>query len=94
MELLNIGDRVEAVCDHIALSKSLLAGDQGVVCEITSDRTVGVRWDAEVVRGHDCDGHCDKGHGWRVNKKDLRRVEPEGDIDIPNSSFMEILQNV
>lgn len=89
-----IGDRVEAKCDHIALNKTLLAGDQGVVCEIRSERVVGVRWDSEITRGHDCNGKCDHGHGWRVYQKDLRHVEPEEDIDISVSAFMEILQNV
>lgn len=90
----DIGDRVEAVCDYPSLNKSIHAGDQGIVCEVSGHSTVGVNWDLRITNGHSCDGKCEPGHGWRVFASQLRRAEPEEDIDIPSSAFMEIIQNV
>ena len=41
---------------------------------------VGVRFDTEIIGGHDLNGACEDGYGWFVEPKDLRKIEDE---DIP-----------
>lgn len=63
-----IGDRVMSLVDAPASSESIMAGDVGTICDINvwGDGWVGVCWDNPVEGGHDCDGHCEQDHGWRV----------------------------
>lgn len=65
-ERFNIGDRVIAIVDSPADNASIHAGDAGTVCTQEYDGWVGVSWDNPVDAGHDCDGECEYGYGWRV----------------------------
>ena len=56
-----IGDRV----------RNVRTGECGVVCTPTYREWVGVRWDGASQERHDCDGHCDMFHGWKVMVDDI-----------------------
>lgn len=75
--MLKVGDRVEAIVDHIESNDVLLKGDTGTVCILhggDGSYRVGIEWD-RACRGHDCGGHCDHGYGWNVNKRDIRLID-------------------
>jgi len=80
------GDRVYALWDNPSGNKTIQAGYTGTVVftypygDDPDDDDIGVRWDEEIVDGHDCDGDCDAGHGWYVSARALEFVpEPEHD---------------
>jgi hypothetical protein len=75
--MLKVGDRVEAIVDHIESNDVLLKGDTGTVCILhggDGSHGVGVEWD-RACRGHDCGGYFDHGYGWNVNKRDIRLID-------------------
>lgn len=80
MNKFNIGDRVVAAVDCPADNFDICAGDAGTVCMIDTDGWldgwIGVCWDNPVDGGHDCDGNCEFGHGWKVPEATLD-FEPE-----------------
>lgn len=78
------GDRVYALYDNPSGSKSIQAGYTGTVVVVYpynpdhDEDDVGVRWDDEIIEGHDVDGSADNGHGWYVHAKALEFIpEPE-----------------
>jgi len=79
MGMFEIGGRVVCVVDHPDGNEDLIVGCTGTVCEIRSN-VVGVRWDNEIWRGHNCGSKCDNGHGWRVK---FFEIEPEEDYNEP-----------
>ena len=40
----------------------------------------GIRWDDEIINGHECAGTCEKGHGWYVGLMYLDIIQ-EDDAD-------------
>lgn len=58
------GDRVVA----IEYFDDIKIGDQGTFVHEDEGNwpELGVRWDKNLMDGHDCAGHCEYGHGWYV----------------------------
>lgn len=89
----NIGDRVIMIRDYYddhhpfadaKTSDGTFSGDTGTVCEILSERTIGVRWDRRIKGGHSCGGHCANGYGWRVGEHMVELIDgPCRDYDPP-----------
>lgn len=77
VQKFRVGDRVEAVEDHIQFNERILKGYVGTICNFRG-RSIGVVWD-KGIGGHDCDGNCKKGHGWYV---DPECIKPHKDDDI------------
>jgi len=79
------GDRVYALWDNPSGNRSIQAGCTGTVVDVypyegDPEDHIGVRWDEEIMEGHNCDGTCDKGHGWYVLAKAIEFItEPEHD---------------
>ena len=72
------GDRVYALYDNPSGNKSIQAGYTGTVVDIYPDE-IGVRWDEEIMEGHNCNGYCETGHGWYVREKAIEFFIPEND---------------
>lgn len=94
-----VGDRVEAILDHIEGNETLLRGDTGTVVRVWEDgNTVGVCWDFPVKGGHECGGYCERGYGWNVHTKDLKKSSQEmlvsGDIEVEESELILLLGGV
>lgn len=92
---LKVGDRVEAIVDHIERNSVLLKGDTGTVCKLYGSGGsygVGIEWD-RPCGGHGCDGHCEYGYGWNVNKKDIRLIQSveTHDVKVDNSDLFTML---
>lgn len=76
----HLGDRVKFVAltdpdDGVAY------GQEGVICSLDNDYdyyNVGVEWNEECERYHDCAGKCNNHRGWWVPYEDLVKV----DLDI------------
>lgn len=80
------GDRVYALWDNPSGNKTIQAGYTGTVVDVypyeddPDEDEIGVRWDEEIMEGHNCDGSCDTGHGWYVRAKAIEFIpEPEHD---------------
>lgn len=74
------GDRVYALWDNPSGNRSIQAGYTGTVVDVYPDPEdpIGVRWDEEIIDGHNCDGSCEKGHGWYVRAEAIEFIpEPE-----------------
>lgn len=82
MHDFNIGDRVECVQNGASGNDNILCHMTGTVCFV--DRyefpPIGVRWD-EYVCGHNCQNHCEYGHGWFVYPNEIRLFD-ESDEEI------------
>ena len=93
--MLKVGDRVEAIVDHIERNGVLLKGDTGTVCVLhggDGSHGVGIEWD-KACGGHDCGGHCEHGYGWNVNKRDIRLIQSveTHDVEVDNSDLFTML---
>lgn len=88
-----IGDIVEVITDHISGTGYIVRGDTGTVCDFSNSYYPGVRWDKKFPEGHDCRGHCDKGHGRYVFPREitLREDASEDVEDINEDSFLQLL---
>lgn len=80
------GDRVYALWDNLSGNRSIQTGYTGTVVDVFQHEDdpdwyeVGVRWDEEIMGGHNCDGSCETGHGWYVPAKAIEFIpEPEHD---------------
>ena len=71
-----IGDRV----------RNVRTGECGFVCMSQVREWVGVRWDRVSRERHDCDGHCDMFHGWKVmaDEIELVRIQEDTPLEILN----------
>lgn len=86
-----VGDRVvivgmaeEGSLRYDYLNPDLEIGDAGVMVGIP-DRwgyEYAVRFDREIINGHDCDGKCDRGFGWFI-RSDEYILEKEDDNIVP-----------
>ncbi len=70
--MFEVGDRVECIVDYPDDNEYIRIGCLGTVCEELEDDldglddpSIGVCWD-EYVGGHNCNGNCEHGYGWRV----------------------------
>lgn len=85
MDEFHIGDRVEAIVNgYVAV------GSTGTVCDISMG-LIGVSWDNKFPAGHSCDGHCESGYGRYMNYHQIRLCEDDIDIDVDESSFLQII---
>lgn len=57
-----VGDRVIHLCGPKMFAKATVCHADGNCIGIAFDEPVGV---------HDCEGHCEKGHGYWVSESDL-----------------------
>lgn len=95
-----VGDRVEAIVDHIADNETLLKGDAGTIVRVWEGggNTVSVCWDFPIKSGHDCGGYCERGYGWNVHTGDLKKSSQEmlvsGDIEVEESELILLLGGV
>lgn len=78
--IFKIGDRVEALVDHICGNRILMCGDTGTVVRINPN-DVGVQWD-KVINGHSCWGSCIHGYGWFVSPNDIDIIKTIENVDI------------
>lgn len=90
-----VGDRVECLVDYPDDNDNIVIGSLGIVCEEYDEatRTIGVCWDDELEHGHDCEGNCDYGHGWRVyiNQIALHQELNDDPFEFDEQSFKELL---
>lgn len=94
-----VGDRVEAIVDHIADNETLLKGDTGTIVRVwEGGNTVGVCWDFPIKSGHGCGGYCGRGYGWNVHTGDLKKSSQKmlvsGDIEVEESELILLLGGV
>lgn len=89
-----VGDCVEAVVDHPDQNEHIHIGDTGVVCYIIDPYRVGIAWDKTLPNGHSCDEHCEYRHGWYVDTDTIRIPEEDGDIDIDDNSFLNVISGL
>lgn len=94
-----VGDRVEAIIDHIEGNETLFMGDAGTVVKVwDGGNTVGVCWDSPVKGGHECGGYCERGYGWNVHTRNLKKSSQEmlvsGDIEVEESELILLLGGV
>lgn len=88
----NIGDRVEAVRDCPSLNQNITSGMTGTVCRAGNKYSVGVCWD-DYVKGHDCDGLCEMGHGWYIRIDYIKLIQ-ESDFDFDAASIDKLFRNL
>ena len=94
--VFEMGDRVECIVDHPDDNEYLVIGSIGTVCEESEDDVddpfISVCWD-EDIGGHDCDGSCEDGYGWRVFASQLALYQECDDKPFPfdEKEFKELL---
>lgn len=72
-----VGDRVRCVVDAPDGREELTSGCMGTVVgmfKLDDIIVYKVRWDA-YIRGHDCNGLCDKGYGWNVYEDEIELAD-------------------
>ena len=85
---LQPGDRVILNKDNPDNNPELFIGDTGTVCKHWNgdpDFWVAVAWDKQLSGGHDCDGTCEKKHGWKVPVRFLETL-PDREYDIDDEA--------
>ena len=78
--IFKIGDRVEALVDHICGNRILMRGDTGTVVRINSN-DVGVQW-YKAINGHSCCVSCIYGYEWFVSSNDIDIIKTIESVDI------------
>ena len=68
-EDLKVGDRVKC----IKKAERVEVGMLGTITKVTAT-IFGIEWD-DGIAGHSCDGTCENGKGWFVNKKNVSKAE-------------------
>ena len=78
MKEFKAGDLVVLTRNHPDSNHILIAGCTGTVLKTPKLVTdwISVCWDMDVD-GHDCDGLCERGHGWRTAREYLEVIEDE-----------------
>lgn len=66
----NVGDRVQIIRGYEGLRK--VVNTNGTVCHIYQ-RYIGVAHDLRDGGMHNCDYHCEGGHGWYYPKRDAEK---------------------
>ena len=67
---LNVGDRVKASSEV----EPAVAGKIGSIVHIKdSGETIGIRFDDTISNGHNCEEHCELGHGWYLPIEDVSK---------------------
>lgn len=79
--MFSIGDRVILIADEDR-DGLIVQGQIGTVCDKDSYGDIGVRWDDEMNRAHDCNGKCEYKHGWYVDPEDIELLRNEMDMDM------------
>lgn len=71
-----IGTRVVCV---IPYGSTVALGETGTLVHFEEiSPSYGVRWDKEDERRHDCQGNCEKKHGWYVHRRNIKaEVSPD-----------------
>ena len=86
---LQPGDRVVLIEDNPDNNKHLVIGDEGTVCKLWKGNDISiwvdVEWDKSFPEGHNCDGTCEDGHGWKVHA-DLIDFVPDIEYDIEDDA--------
>lgn len=86
MDTVHVGDRV--VCTR-PYQGGVEPGEAGIVIGIQYD-LVYIRWDEYSSIRHNCDGLCERGHGWNVP---LNRIKPERcDVDFGELPILDIME--
>ena len=85
-----MNDRVEL--KEESTNTHLRPGDTGIVCHPGADHpgSIGIRWNHKI-NGHDCDHHCEDGHGWYVPLSKLILLTELTDPTDGDVNIMEIL---
>lgn len=98
-----VGDRVEALCDHPQRNDYIRCGWTGTVVKVDDGYPpIGVRWDdgspaygLETGNGrlHDCHGECEDGYGWFVSTEEIRIIEEfiVEDFDVTNDDIFAMI---
>lgn len=88
------GDRVVLLEDNPDGNSTMKAGLCGTVVEDTDayddDHWVSVRWDEEVSGGHDCNGLCEHGFGWNVDRSWIELIAEREVFDDDIANLAEI----
>lgn len=87
----HVGDRVVCLVDSPDDNHRIHVGDIGTVCKDSNGGNIYVDWGRDVG-GHNCGGACRYTQGWNVSPNQVSLYEEEGQIDIEDGSFMEILK--
>lgn len=84
-----IGDVVRFIADEDP-DHGVIRGQTGIVKNLQDDyeyECIGVEWDIEKPRYHDCNGKCKSHHGWWVPHYDLaHEIEDLGGFDVSDLS--------
>ena len=66
-----LGDKVRIMPGTTYANSPIMEGWLGTVCNVlTSSNEIGVYFE-DFIRGHDCDGNCEYGHGWYIKNNQL-----------------------
>lgn len=86
-----IGMRVAAAKERLMDRLIVTPGETGIVCSLDFMGEIGVRFDVQKSRCHDCGGACEMGRGWYVLPSDINALPevelPDIDIDIQCDLF-------
>lgn len=90
-----IGDHVVCTYPSRTYNSNIMRTDIGTICEILyGGSNYGVDWGHDI-NGHDCNGNCPHGYGWRVSGRYLKLAEPDKSFDVSSSDidflFLEVV---
>lgn len=77
-----VGMPVITNTDELNDDLNIPAGATGIVCDLKYMGQCGVALDTEHSQLHDCEGHCEYGHGWYIDVDLLNPVPKLPDLDI------------
>jgi len=92
MDEFKVGDRVFSIVNSPDDNSYISFGSTGTVCHVYFEdyAPIGVRWDKDV-RGHDCDGYCETGHGWRVYPNCIEHELSDEPLEYDEEEFNELI---
>ena len=70
-------------------------GQEGIICSLDNDygtENVGVEWDVELPKYHNCSGKCIDHHGWWVPHEDIESVNIDiGEIQRSDTAIESLI---
>ena len=70
-------------------------GQEGIICSLDNDygaENVGVEWDIELPKYHNCAGKCIDHHGWWVPHEDIEPVNIDiGEIQRSDTTIESLI---
>ena len=91
-----LGDKVRIMPGTKYANSPIMEGWLGTVCNVsTSSNEIGVYFE-DFIKGHDCDGNCEYGHGWYINNNELIIVSSlkHGQILVDSDGILMCIDNI